>query len=346
MNRKTIEYFRGCLLGGAVGDALGAPVEFMSIDQIRQAYGAQGLTDYDQAYGRTGAITDDTQMTLFTAEGVILSQVRQEYRGDEGMVLSVYNALLRWLATQEAGIQEGLVRQHGTCAVVDGVLAGCQELYSRRAPGNACLSSLGSGIMGRPDRPVNDSKGCGGVMRMAPVGLAFDDARKAFEMGCRCAAVTHGHPTGFLASGFLAALISRIVAGEALVQAIETVRGILKGEKESRETLVALDRAVEAAQTPGTSPEAVESLGSGWIAEEALGISVYCALAAGDDFEKGMLLAVNHSGDSDSTGAVTGNILGTLYGEGIIPGPWIERLELNGLIGETAEDLFNIRRAN
>ncbi len=84
----------------------------------------------------------------------------------------------------------------------------------------------------------------------------------------------------------------------------------------------------------------MESLGAGWIAEEALGISLYCSLAAGKDFEKGVLMAVNHSGDSDSTGAITGNILGSLYGLDSIPGQWVEGLELNSLIGETAEDLF------
>jgi len=213
-------------------------------------------------------------------------------------------------------------------------------LYSRRAPGNSCLSSLGSGIMGSVDRPVNDSKGCGGVMRIAPVGLAFGDAQKAFDLGCRCAAITHGHPTGFLASGFLAALISRIVSGDSLVQGIEVACGILKGEGDCKETMDLIDTAVEAVESKRPSPETVESLGAGWIAEEALGISLYCALAAGDDFEKGVLMAVNHSGDSDSTGAITGNILGSLYGEKIIPVQWVQKVELNSLISEIAEDLF------
>ncbi|MGB8841599.1 MAG: ADP-ribosylglycohydrolase family protein [Aliidongia sp.] len=61
--------FRGCLLGGAVGDALGAPVEFMTSAGIAGHFGQQGIRDFVPAYGRRGAITDDTQMTLFTAEG-------------------------------------------------------------------------------------------------------------------------------------------------------------------------------------------------------------------------------------------------------------------------------------
>ncbi|MCK5349861.1 MAG: ADP-ribosylglycohydrolase family protein, partial [Desulfobacula sp.] len=144
-NQRTAEHFKGCILGGAIGDALGAPIEFMSIDQIRSEFGEMGLTDYSEAYGRNGAITDDTQMTLFTAEGLILSKVRQEYERDKGVVSAGYHALLRWLYTQEINLQDNLIRNHGTCSIVDGVLTGHKELFSSRAPGNSCLSPLKSG---------------------------------------------------------------------------------------------------------------------------------------------------------------------------------------------------------
>ena len=71
----------GCLLGGAIGDALGAPIEFDSISEIRSQFGLNGLTHFAPAYGRTGAITDDTQMTLFSAEGLIRAQARWADRG-------------------------------------------------------------------------------------------------------------------------------------------------------------------------------------------------------------------------------------------------------------------------
>ena len=164
-NRRTLENFKGCIIGGAIGDALGAPIEFMSIDQIRSKFGERGLTGYSEAYGRKGAITDDTQMTLFTAEGLILSKVRQEYQGDEGIISAGYHALLRWLYTQETNLQDNLIQNHGTCSIVDGVLTGYKELFSLRAPGNSCLSSLKSGKMGITGDPINNSKGCGGVMR-------------------------------------------------------------------------------------------------------------------------------------------------------------------------------------
>jgi len=154
MNRRNIKNFQGCLIGGAIGDALGAPIEFMSIDQIRSSFGEIGLTDYSEAYGRNGAVTDDTQMTLFTAEGLILSKVRREYEGDTGIISAGYHALLRWLYTQETNLQDNLVQTHGTCSIVDGVLIGHKELFSLRAPGNSCLSSLKSGKIGTIGDPM------------------------------------------------------------------------------------------------------------------------------------------------------------------------------------------------
>ncbi len=342
MNRRSIKYFKACLLGGAIGDALGAPIEFISTDQIRSTFGRQGLTNYSEAYGRKGSFTDDTQMTLFTAEGLILSKVREEYQGKEGLISSVYNALLRWLLTQETNLQHSLIKNHGTCSIVDGILTGHKELFSLRAPGNSCLSALRSGKMGKMNNPVNNSKGCGGVMRMAPVGLALKDAEKAFQIGCECAAITHGHPTGYLAAGTLASLISVIISGDSLTDAVNESIRILKTKKNNQETLMAIDRAVAMASKSTPGPDVIEDIGAGWVAEEAFAISIYCALVAGDDFEKGILLSVNHSGDSDSTGSITGNILGASSGLDVIPENWITGLELNELIEEIAGDLFEL----
>ena len=339
-NKKTTEHFKGCILGGAIGDSLGAAIEFMSIDQIRSSYGDQGLTDYSKAYGRNGAITDDTQMTLFTAEGLILSKVRQEYEGDKGVVDAGYHALLRWLYTQETNLQDNLIQKHGTCSIVDGVLTGHQELFSLRAPGNSCLSSLKSGKMGTVADLINNSKGCGGVMRMAPVGLAYDDSEKAFYFGCNFAAITHGHPTGYLAAGTFAALISLIISGESLTESIEDSVLILKSHKNHEETLTAIGNVLDIVGKHTPVPEVIGNIGAGWIAEEALAISLYCSLTAAEDFKKGVLLAVNHSGDSDSTGSITGNILGAMYGFDIIPEKWLAELELKELIEETAGDLY------
>lgn len=340
-SRRTAAHFKACLLGGAIGDALGAPIEFDTLAKIRDLHGPGGVDGFHPAYGRMGAITDDTQMTLFTAEGLILARVRAEYSGMDGLQISGYHALLRWLGTQENGLHSPLIRKHGSCAMVDGVLTGFAALHSRRAPGNSCLSALRSEKMGTVADPVNNSKGCGGVMRMAPAGLAFADPEEAFRVGCDLAALTHGHPSGYLAAGCLAALISRIVAGDDLPNATAAALAILRHRPGHAECLHAVTAALELAEETGApSPERLERLGAGWVAEEALAISLYCALTGRTDFKAGVLLAVNHSGDSDSTGAITGNILGALMGMDAIPKAWAETVELGMLIEEIAGDLF------
>ena len=327
----------GCLLGGAVGDALGAPVEFMSIDEIRGRFGQAGVTHYERAYGRNGTITDDTQMTLFTAEGLILSSVRSEYA--DSPTTAIYHAYLRWLYTQDIHHQHQLINAHGTCAVVDGILTGHQALFSRRAPGRSCLSALRSGQMGRIDQAINDSKGCGGVMRVAPIGLAFDDAEKAFQLGCEAAAITHGHPTGFLSAGYLAALIAGLAFEKPFAAALDNANRILVRNANHDECMHAIQRAMDLSQRNHPSLESLETLGAGWVAEEALAIGLYCAMVADDDFSKGVLLAVNHSGDSDSTGSITGNIIGARYGVRAISSQWVADLEMKDVIEEVANDL-------
>ena len=136
MSRRDVEHFAGCLLGGAVGDALGAPVEFMALAEIRQRFGPQGVTDFAEAYGRLGAITDDTQMTLFTAEGLLRGYSRQQEKGTASMAEAIHRAYLRWLRTQ------GMTSRHpafadATRQADNGWLLGVRALHARRAPGNA-----------------------------------------------------------------------------------------------------------------------------------------------------------------------------------------------------------------
>jgi len=100
-----------------------------------------------------------------------------------------------------------------------------------------------------------------------------------------------------------------------------------------------LDEAIALSHSGRPHHEAIKKLGEGWVAEEALAISVYCALVA-DSFEQAVVMAVNHDGDSDSTGAITGNILGAMQGTRVIPERWLEPLELCGVIEAMASDLW------
>lgn len=86
--------------------------------------------------------------------------------------------------------------------------------------------------------------------------------------------------------------------------------------------------------------EAIQTLGEGWLGEEALAISVYCALKYQDDFASALHAAVNYDGDSDSTGAITGNILGAYLGVDRIPTHWVEQVELGDVLIQIADDLL------
>jgi ADP-ribosylglycohydrolase len=337
MNPLPRDRIRGSLLGGAVGDALGAPIEFASLREIRARFGAEGLREPAPGFGPSGglgAITDDTQMTLFTAEGLILAARDPGFSGRSGLVRSVHRAYLRWLRTQ------GERSAHPTFERSDeGWLLGVEALHSRRDPGNTCLSALRAPRMGSAEQPLNSSKGCGGVMRIAPVGLA-GAIGDPFAAGSEIAAITHGHPTGFLAAGFQALAIREAAAGTPLRTACQETLEELRRHPGHEECSAALERAISlSAEKRGVaSPEDVESLGGGWVAEEALAIAIFCALVA-PTLESALRLAVNHGGDSDSTGAIAGNLLGASLGDATIPSRWLAVLELREEILRLAEEL-------
>ena len=332
--------YLGCLLGGACGDALGAPIEFTSAASIARRCGPDGPREMVSAYGRVGAITDDTQMTLFTAEGLLRAQVRGFEKGichPPSMVRLAYG---RWLLTQ--GERPGFARDDPAWQP-DGWLFGVQALHSRRAPGNTCVDALHDPRFGSMEEPLNNSKGCGGVMRVAPVGLwplTEWESFEPFRLGAEIAALTHGHPSGYLSAGFLASLISRIVHGASLPDAVAACRRELADWPNHQETSAAVAKAVQlAGATPRPTPAAVESLGGGWTGEEALAIALYCALTAAS-FEDAVTAAVYHSGDSDSTGSICGNILGALLGVQAIPPRWLGAVELREVIERIARDLL------
>jgi ADP-ribosylglycohydrolase len=319
----TPDRYRGCLLGGAVGDALGAGIEFMSLHEIRRQYGPAGVTGYVPCYGRSGAITDDTQMTLFTAEGLLRAR---RHGGDVPEAL--WQAYRRWLLTQGSP----------GSAPADGWLIGQEFLHDQRAPGVTCLGALHGGRPGTPTRPVNGSKGCGGVMRVAPAGLAGGDP---FTLGGQAAALTHGHPSGYLAAAAFALMISEVTGGSGLPEAADAALAAVQDAPEGGEVSAALAAAMAAAAAGPPSTAVMCSLGAGWVAEEALAVAVYCALTA-TSFRSGVLLAVNHGGDSDSTGAICGNLLGARLGAGAIDADLLDGLEGREAIIQVADDLYDV----
>jgi ADP-ribosylglycohydrolase len=136
--------------------------------------------------------------------------------------------------------------------------------------------------MGSINERINDSKGCGGVMRAAPVGLAFRPG-DAFKHGAEFATITHGHPSGYLPAGFLAEIIAVILEGKSLTEAIEKSIMELKKYGGYQETLEKVKLAIELVGKEESIPNAIKKIGEGWVGEEALGISLYCVLQYSDD---------------------------------------------------------------
>ena len=342
----------GCLLGGALGDSLGYAVEFDAIEEIRRRFGPAGLTGFEALPGGSH-FSDDTQMTLYTVDGLVeaLEWANSGVGADVNACL--WLAYLRWLATQ--GEDAGPSAPAPQARWIDGNAV----LHQRRHPGKACISGLATGEMGTSFRPVNpESKGCGTVMRSAPFGLIPHITPDAvYKLSADAAALTHGHPSARQSAGIFSLLVHRLVAGEEFQDAAEAVAEHAAGiDAVAPELPARLAAALQlAGKGPVTPEELVQALGEGWVAEEALAVGLYAVLAtipeegAADDggdsvpvrhFRAAVALAVNHSGDSDSTGSVAGNLLGAYYGEDCLPGDWLDALEapevIRGMAGQLA----------
>ncbi len=346
MKVKSIDTIKGCLFGGAIGDALGYAVEFSNIEQIREQYGSTGIQSLQLVDGKA-LISDDTQMTLFTANGILTGMTREHLTGERRPMLRyLHCAYMDWHRTQR-------LVPRGEAGAVNSWIYHDKRMHSVRAPGGTCLRSLASGVMGTIEHPINTSKGCGGVMRVSPIALYFDPAHYSIHdidmLGARSAALTHGHPLGFISAAALVHMINSIAYGDftgddALYAVVEDCIQALSdtfGEYEKTAKLQALlTNAIELSRQNIADTSAIATLGEGWIAEEALAIAVYCSLKYHNAFEKALIASVNHSGDSDSTGAITGSILGAYLGYDSIPNSMVDDLELFDVIREIAEDLY------
>lgn len=317
------------LAAGAAGDALGGVVEFDRIPQLTARYGPAGVTDAAALMAEEGRstlpITDDTQLTLYVLDG-LLEWIEWQNAGQAADPSAcVWLACLRWYATQRGSLPEGAPPAPPRW------IDAHTELHVQRALGNACLSGLGRPVMGLPEDPHNpDSKGCGTVMRSAPYGMVpgLED-HHIVSFTHRGAVLSHGHPTAWVSSAAYALLVSALLRGADLQQALAHARTWMDTvEDDAAETIEALDAAVRLA----AAPEAVEGdpgalgrlpaeLGEGWVAEEALAIAVYAALVAervSEDPEAVLALAlrigVNHDGDSDSIASLAGQLLGARHG--------------------------------
>lgn len=329
---------RGCLVGGAIGDALGYSVEFMTYPSIIRQYGSDGITSFTLE-DNLALFSDDTQMTLFTANGLLNGIVRNKFLHQQSSLIdNIGNAYIDWYKTQLR--QNYRIPENERNCWISGI----SQLYALRAPGNTCLTAIQQRING--SKIENNSKGCGGIMRIAPIALAFgkypsENAQEIFNyqaniihLACEAARLTHLHPLGFLPAGLTAFLLYKILHSPDAItpqwikstvfeglwyldNMVDSVRGVTYKQlyhKELDELNIITLRTVKLAEEADNDADAIKKLGQGWTADEAWYIALYCCIRHLDSVHDAIIAAVNHDGDSDSTGAIAGNIMGAIHG--------------------------------
>lgn len=335
---------RGCLLGGAVGDAFGYPVEYLDFEQIQKRYGENGILGYDLTNG-FAEISDATQMALFTANGLLMGKTHGSVKGKMGPYAAyIAAAYLDWVRTQRMVRRDPNYRHRCWLYQVP-------ELHHRRHPDTTCLQTLTERTIGTIEQPCNQTKGSAGVTRVAPIGAFFDPHTMAQteidRLGAEAAAITHGHPTSWISATALVHLINCIIycgATHADWKDLldDTIHAVLHGfSSYSPEPLVnQMKRAYSLAGSKYTDRQVLENLGSGTSGDEALCMAIFCAVRYGEDFEGSIIAAINHNGDSASVAALCGNLQGAMLGADKIPEYDLEPLELRQVIDEVAFDLW------
>lgn len=329
---------RGAMIGCAAGDALGYPVEALSEAAIVERYGLRGITDYDLDENGTARITADTQLMLLSANGILFAHTRGALRGIMAPVYQYFDAFyMDWYR-----LQTEKQPRRARCGWINAYPA----LSAKRAPSPTSMRVFSSDKFGSMDEPVNDSKGSGCLLRTVPIGLSYsDDPAYILDLAANTAALTHGNEVAWMASRALALIISLIIHQElSITEAVnKTLKALDKSFPDSRTVVYELSRTIRSAMSLATSAssdlDAIHALGKGWVADEALAIGLLCALRHENDIAGAMTFAANHGGDSNTTAAIAGTLVGARIGFNAIPDRFVDRLELVDVILELADDV-------
>jgi ADP-ribosylglycohydrolase len=299
--------FVGCIYGLAIGDALGYPSEFiMDTQLIKEKFGDEGITDFEKTdFHPPGTFTDDTQMTIALSKAILKCD---DFEVDNFMTF-VSQEFVSWMKSPT----------------------------NNRSPGHTCMTgceNLEKNIDWR-NSGVKNSKGCGTCMRIAPLGLVFsNNFDTLFELSEAASICTHGHPTGVAAGVGMAYAVALALKGEDPLIILDKICEIPQANEEYVKKIQQVKEVLDLG-----IKDALEILGPGWVAEEALAASLYLFIKFPDDYETAVLTAVNTVGDSDTLGCMVGALVGARTGE--IPNKWILRIEKSDFLKELALGLFD-----
>ena len=334
--------YRGCLLGMAVGDAMGYTVDNRSWQEIQEDYGPNGLLGYDLVNGYAD-VTSYTQLAAFTCNGLLFGLTRGQMTGRMAPFIK-YVALSsrEWAASQ---------RPWGRPSRTYCWLLRRPELCRRHCMDTRMMDTLSRENLGTLETPRNHFADPGGMTSAIGVGLFFHedrmDQQEIDRLGAEAVALTHGSPTAFLSGAVLTHLISRMpkhpnASLKALIlDAVESVKDQF-GHQYSQifEIGTLVRHAITYAQSPNLRPQEVMEQLSCDNAAQVLAGAVYSCLISGGDFDRAMITAVNHSGRSACVGAIVGAILGIRLGEEALPDFYVECLEPAETLRELADDLY------
>ena len=327
---------QGCLLGMAVGDALGLPVDKKSWDEICQDYGPYGLLGYDLVNG-SADVSSYTQISAFVANSLLLGAIRGN---PDNYPKFLALGLREWARSQQ--VRSG---EKTFCW-----LSHISALRRRHCMDTRMLDALSREQLGTPAKPVLYSETPCALTAAIPVGLIYDSERMPPRqigiLGTQAIACTHGDPETFLAGAFLAYSIAAILRSpdqplaKLYAVAAEAVQTQFGETYDAAESLAArIHRAIALTKDPELSPLAAMSILSCTTAAECVAGAVYATVIHAANFDEGLIAAVNHSGRSAAVAALTGALLGARLGVEALPEFYLESLEVAPVLAELAEDL-------
>lgn len=337
---KNQSMYRGCLLGMAVGDAMGYTVDKRSWQEIQADYGPHGLMGYDLVNGYAD-VTSHTQLAAFTCNGLLLGMTRGQMMGKMAPLIQYIGLSSReWAASQ---------RPWGRPSRSYCWLLRKPELCRRHCMDTRMLDTLSRESLSALETPTNSFSAPGGLSSAIGVGLFYNNSRdqqtEIDRLGAETVALTHGSPNAFLSGAALAHIISRLLENPQqplkplFLEAAEAVLEQFGHQYSMAHELATLIRhAITYAQAPNLRQvEVMERLECDDSAQVLAGAMYICLTS--EDFDGAIIAAVNHSGRSAAVGAIVGAILGLRMGEEALPDFYVECLEPADVLRELADDL-------
>ncbi|MDR2610569.1 MAG: ADP-ribosylglycohydrolase family protein [Clostridiales Family XIII bacterium] len=307
-------YFRGCLLGGAAADARG----------------------FGEKEGGRVLVSDNTQMTCFTVDGLIWADERAIRRGVYAYIPCLFYSYQKWYYTQTGSLADKNYE-----FILNGEILDWEDLFARRGSGRTSIDALAGSIgnkYGTIKNSINNSNACGSVTRTAPIGLYFwKNPETAFRIGMESSALTHGHRDALLAAGFFAAFTAFAIQGREPEECAEATLELLKKHEDHKALSSKIEQAIMLAGSPDSAVKAMSRIGGGYTADEAIALALFLILRYKDDFDGAVNTATGFGGNTDSVPPIVGNAIGALYGQDVIPRKWLYELELVDLIKHGAD---------